>query len=858
MNYNLMHTIEYHTNDIFIVKGHPQNPRIMITVGLDLKLALWDIYEGKLLNAITLNSQPLDVDISRDGSYIAVADSSGVLTLYGSGVDVNMYKDAPNEQFFAYDSTTLVYDQYLNAIDEISQSFPHNLPRVTFDSNSVRNHIDDENYGCDMPIKLDLSEIEYENNRISRLIADENCIMTEELLNHAPFVSTRKRNYEDDDMFPSQPVEYIEPEPLTLMDVLNNVSDGSEYEAESSDEQDDYDVISDQDSDVSNRSRLSVDVDRRRSNRIPVRRRLGSDDSGEQIVQRRRPKPNKPDHWVSLDKPSKVPYVPQIGDAVIYFKEGHKLFLQSETDDTFNTKPYENFDIPDIFRCKISNVTFHTHTISVWASVELTDGQITFPVSFYDTQNMADFIILEEHFQWTEDQNWKIGDSVQVVYEDDKYFNGVIQAVKTGTTWNTHTVFFENEEFTDDFCVWELDHPETQFLSQQKYLDAERVATELEKLSLSNRYQKDFYYPVDYARYKTYLKIIAYPMYLELMIKRLRNSYYRRKEAFEWDLDLLRSNVELYNEAGSRITTLGHSLCNRIESVVQGGIIELDGDETVYSDEDSAIQETDFESDSSQSSDSGRPLRRTRMRAVALQGLRRSTRTRTSSRARKTRKPIQRHFIENEIEESLPTPRLKRQSISPRIRRGRSSGLASIPISRRQSTRLAGSIEEDDVFTSRPRRRESLRKNYKEPKLDEFEPNSPESEAVEELSSEENFIISEDESEAEQIIQPQKKMKEYIFSSEIDLDNILPRTRRTSSTKNEKPRRSARKSFPAVVIDEFPRYTPQSKRSRQANTLPRSARLRMRVQESSDEEFAITPSRNSLTSSPVHFTRSRK
>ena len=60
---------------------------------------------------------------------------------------------------------------------------------------------------------------------------------------------------------------------------------------------------------------------------------------------------------------------------------------------------------------------------------------------------------------------------------------------------------------------------------------------------------------VDYSEYPIYLEEVAYPVYLELVRDRLKNSFYRRLDSVKFDLDLIRLNAMAFNTEGSFIHT---------------------------------------------------------------------------------------------------------------------------------------------------------------------------------------------------------------------------------------------------------------------------------------------------------------
>lgn len=47
------------------------------------------------------------------------------------------------------------------------------------------------------------------------------------------------------------------------------------------------------------------------------------------LVQGEIPDSYKPSEWLTETKPRKAPYCPQMGDEIVYFKQGHQLYVDA-------------------------------------------------------------------------------------------------------------------------------------------------------------------------------------------------------------------------------------------------------------------------------------------------------------------------------------------------------------------------------------------------------------------------------------------------------------------------------------------------------------------------------------------------
>lgn len=55
------------------------------------------------------------------------------------------------------------------------------------------------------------------------------------------------------------------------------------------------------------------------------------------------PEEFRPPDWLTDTKPRKTPYVPQMGDEVMYFRQGHSLYLQAvKRHNAYNVNPMKN------------------------------------------------------------------------------------------------------------------------------------------------------------------------------------------------------------------------------------------------------------------------------------------------------------------------------------------------------------------------------------------------------------------------------------------------------------------------------------------------------------------------------------
>ncbi|KAL6076121.1 Bromodomain and WD repeat-containing protein 3 [Balamuthia mandrillaris] len=124
----LLHTLKDHSNYVYILDKHPNDPRLFLSAGYDGLVILWDMREGKPIKIHkNSNNQLYDGRFAQDGSHFAVSDHEGHLTLYGTG-SRRRYAGVPLEQFFHTDYSPLLRDSNHWVIDQQTQLPPHLMP----------------------------------------------------------------------------------------------------------------------------------------------------------------------------------------------------------------------------------------------------------------------------------------------------------------------------------------------------------------------------------------------------------------------------------------------------------------------------------------------------------------------------------------------------------------------------------------------------------------------------------------------------------------------------------------------------------------------------------------------------------
>ncbi|KAI8822580.1 uncharacterized protein EV422DRAFT_405161 [Fimicolochytrium jonesii] len=264
----------------------------------------------------------------------------------------------------------------------------------------------------------------------------------------------------------------------------------------------------------------------------------------------------KPCAWVSTTDSKRSPYLPQIGDFVAYVKQGHIDFVKQAVDEGYKVDcpPGEHrgevvygvvdklyFSPGEPVKCTLS---LHVHDEEVRSFGPVPDRRRLTPVAkggrkdilkvqFWDLDGITDFILLFEHYRDAVLEDWEEGAAVIVDYPDKPY-DGRIQAIyPRESPWNKYLIRWDEGGEPLAVCPWEL-----------RKLDAELEDVPPERLSgddmqrvcdiIDNWKSRDgmefFLNEVDYETYPSYLTMIAYPMFVDLIRDRIRGGFYRRLE----------------------------------------------------------------------------------------------------------------------------------------------------------------------------------------------------------------------------------------------------------------------------------------------------------------------------------------
>ncbi|KAI8912104.1 hypothetical protein DFJ77DRAFT_520367 [Powellomyces hirtus] len=315
----------------------------------------------------------------------------------------------------------------------------------------------------------------------------------------------------------------------------------------------------------------------------------------------------EPSQWVTMVGTKRVPYLPQLGDLVVYIKAGHRNFVDEAREQDIDVKhliqgtPLDDPRRPEVIFGVVDKLQFyvdepvkcllslHVHDDEAGVTTGIVPSRANLkPVAkggrkdilkmhFWDLEGASDFIILYDHYAAAMHEQWEVRDDVEVDFPGDRLYAGHIETVmKQESPWNQYVVrWHESPSETTSLSPWELLRPD----SETDVTPAERLSgsemTRIADILRQWRARPDMIFfksVVDYTAYPSYLATIAYPVCLEFISERIKTGFYRRKEAVAWDVETMLSNAMLFNQEGSELYEIAERELPRLRDEIMNGM----------------------------------------------------------------------------------------------------------------------------------------------------------------------------------------------------------------------------------------------------------------------------------------------
>ncbi|XP_072401421.1 bromodomain and WD repeat-containing protein 3 isoform X1 [Diabrotica undecimpunctata] len=313
--------------------------------------------------------------------------------------------------------------------------------------------------------------------------------------------------------------------------------------------------------------------------------------------------------WLSETRPRKSPYYPQLGDEIVYFIEGHQLYLNAvEMKNVYEISvkdlPWNKMTIRDREIAKVIGIQYEIKPPRLCClKLALMDesGRLTgkvFSVKYHDMPDVLDFFVLKQIYVTAMSRTWKNGNKFRCMIDDEWWIGEIINKAPASDAFPDSSVLcYEikwNNGEQERMSPWDMEIIDPERMPEDESQSIPVLEEELTSilyktiqcdwpysdLSLITKHivagitrvmelaiAEPFLVPVDINEYPLYAMVIEYPIDLSTIKARFENKFYRRLTAAQFDIRYLATNAEKFNEKHSNIVKHARiltELCLRI------------------------------------------------------------------------------------------------------------------------------------------------------------------------------------------------------------------------------------------------------------------------------------------------------
>ncbi|XP_047419828.1 bromodomain and WD repeat-containing protein 1 isoform X3 [Sciurus carolinensis] len=315
-----------------------------------------------------------------------------------------------------------------------------------------------------------------------------------------------------------------------------------------------------------------------------------------------------PPVWITDTTLRKSPFVPQMGDEVIYFRQGHEAYIEAVRRNNIyelnpNKEPWRKMDLRDQELVKIVGIRYEVGPPTLCclklAFIDPATGRLmdkSFSIRYHDMPDVIDFLVLRQFYDEARQRNWQSCDRFRSIIDDAWWFGTVLsqepyQPQYPDSHFQCYIVRWDNTEI-EKLSPWDMepipdnvDPPEELGASisvtadelerllykpqvgewGQKSRDEEcdRIISGIDQL-LNLDIAAAFAGPVDLCTYPKYCTVIAYPTDLYTIRMRLVNRFYRRLSALIWEVRYIEHNARTFNEPESVIARSAKKITDQL------------------------------------------------------------------------------------------------------------------------------------------------------------------------------------------------------------------------------------------------------------------------------------------------------
>ncbi|XP_013776730.1 bromodomain and WD repeat-containing protein 3-like [Limulus polyphemus] len=308
------------------------------------------------------------------------------------------------------------------------------------------------------------------------------------------------------------------------------------------------------------------------------------------------PEEYKPPEWLTDVIPHKTPYVPQVGDEVVYFRQGHELYIKAVRkgkiyDISLKNQPFRKHNLREQELVRVEDIKYEIrpprlcHLQLVMIDPETGDptGE-SFTLKYHDMADVIDFLVLRYYYNQAMERHWKAADRFRCIIDDAWWLGRIdhqepLQEEYPDCMFQCFFVMWDNQEM-ERMSPWDFEPLDLSRLPDEqggsidvtdderlamKYVpkpsewpkcgqdqECDRLARGLEQV-IELAIAEPFMVPVDLNRYPVYALVVEYPIDLSTIKARLENRFYRRLEAVKFDVKFIEKNAKKFNEPKSHI-----------------------------------------------------------------------------------------------------------------------------------------------------------------------------------------------------------------------------------------------------------------------------------------------------------------
>uniref|UniRef100_A0A0P6ELS4 Wd repeat domain-containing-like protein n=1 Tax=Daphnia magna TaxID=35525 RepID=A0A0P6ELS4_9CRUS len=305
----------------------------------------------------------------------------------------------------------------------------------------------------------------------------------------------------------------------------------------------------------------------------------------------------RPSDWLSSTELRRLPFYPQIGDEIIYFRQGHELYVNIVKQKKIyevnpSSLPWSKQTIDQQELVRILCVTYEVEPPRLvclkLGSLEPKNGTLTrktFVIKYHDIEEVPDFLVLKQDYdaaitrQWNSSQRFRslLNDhsGVQMWWEGQFMKREPFNPEFPESMFLCYLVRWDNGDF-DRLSPWDLENIDPKRkpcrvgagvrvlpieILRTSYMpgindwppvgdrdsESDRISFGISQI-MDLDVAKHFSSPVDLDDFPTYASIVKYPMDLSTIKARLDHRFYRRVAAVEHDIRRIHINALLFND----------------------------------------------------------------------------------------------------------------------------------------------------------------------------------------------------------------------------------------------------------------------------------------------------------------------